>query len=104
MTEKTQHTPGPWLWTHEEDKPHRELIRANTLVGDYDSIAYHGADWPMKDEDAALIAAAPDMADTLKAILDYTDGDGNTLPHARLEAISRIARAAIAKAERSAGE
>ena len=62
---KEQHTPGPWKWLDAEDldvPTAFELVPSEAeYVGQFDSIAYHGADWPMRPADARLIAAAPDL-------------------------------------------
>lgn len=60
-------TPGPWAWANPEEAPtHRELIQEGYGIGDADSILYHGADWPIQEANARLIAAAPDLLTALE--------------------------------------
>ncbi len=59
----SKHTKGPWKWTVPElnTDTHQELHQANFALGEGDSILYHGADWPIEEANARLIAAAPDL-------------------------------------------
>ena len=96
---ETKHTPGPWKWMDAEDDATptaRELIPADAdQIGEYDSIAYHGADWPMREADAQLIADAPAMLSTLAGLLEHCAmvhrqwGDGSN----KAEADAHIERA-----------
>lgn len=86
-----------WKWTdypESEHGCHAELHLAEFEVGEEDSVLYHGADWPMKEEHKAMIAAAPELLAVLNTILDVWDEHkiiGPTVYH--------DARAIIAKAE-----
>lgn len=105
------HTPGPWIFSPERDT-HDSIIHTADAVEKH---GYIGADnggvvgssewiW-IKDEDARLIAAAPDLLEALEGAIgaleqdldagrDSGDADWEGLAFQRLEA----ARAAIAKA------
>lgn len=52
-TKETKHTPGPLEWTRYGWTTRR--IAPGTIL------LYHGADWPITDANACLIAAAPDL-------------------------------------------
>lgn len=81
----TKHTPGPWHWIAGDESTHRELM----IEPGENSILYHGSDWPMKEANARLIAAAPEL---LAAVHAAVDGIDSTAPWAVK------CRAAIAKA------
>lgn len=95
----TKHTPGPWV----VGEPHPTNACAYVCNDEGQEVAtiYYcseggviGKDgiWPEqpnRDANARLIAAAPDLLEALKAILDETGGIGGPFT---------IARAAIAKA------
>ncbi len=102
----TQHTPGPWHFTHETDA-HRARGKFLVVfpVGDpvvvCDVNRHRG---PASEANARLIAAAPELLEALNDMLDefrcdtsYPMGD---VRHAAVEAIAK-ARAALAKAEGS---
>jgi hypothetical protein len=98
-----KHTPGPWVVCPELSAfdIKSESPKARTKLGDTHVIA--SATFTMNapisaDEFAAnarLIAAAPDMADALRAILNVTVQDYSDAAVAR---IADKARAALAKA------
>lgn len=73
-------TPGPWNWQGEV------LCNDEHIVG--------GDSWVFRDADKRLIAAAPELLESLELILSYHD-DGNCVLHK--EDVS-MARAAINKA------
>lgn len=99
MTDKAEHTPGPWSLNGK----HAPWIC--TVGNNIDDPAIFGR--PVADgetylfgdklADARLIAAAPELLEVLEAILG---GSGATVqPYARLEyGVAEKARAAIAKA------
>ncbi len=77
MCEKSEqickHTPGPWLWRGKSGSLHQAgtdgyIYGPAVLepVYDYDS----GVDTSVSDADANLIAAAPDLLQSLKEISD----------------------------------
>jgi len=76
MNEKIKHTPGPWAWIEAgaDDYSggiyHKELVQKEFIGEGEDSILYHGADWPMSDADAKLIAAAPDLLEALRGLFE----------------------------------
>lgn len=89
----SKHTPGPW-------RPKNGTVLANSYEGTHCSdadIAGYGAPLVCEsirtDANARLIAAAPDLLEALKAMLDYYGSHT-----ARVEC-QDMARAAIAKAE-----
>ena len=63
---KLQHTPGPWLF---DEQPHHMRIEGGDgdivchMTGD--SVASHIQDVKIKEANARLIAAAPEMLDWL---------------------------------------
>lgn len=55
---KQQHTPGKWEWIQGESLCHRELIVTEDKGQGQDSIAYHGANWPMTEASNARVVIA----------------------------------------------
>jgi hypothetical protein len=95
----TKHTPGPWtLDGHNLSSVIRCTVPrghpdAKHTCGDYETIAECGGDnWKAN---ARLIAAAPDMLEALRTIVEYGPQSGMKADAPMLIA----ARAAIAKAE-----
>ena len=70
---ESKHTEGPWAWANGNSKTHKELYPSQFNLGEEDSILYHGADWGMKEADANLIAAAPELL----AFVKYLDRNFN---------------------------
>lgn len=88
----TQHTPGRW-----EIGPHQRIISGgwSIRIADGSAIAYVlGEKNPELQANARLIAAAPELLEALKQIVDAADGGGWN----QLDASFLKARAAIAKA------
>lgn len=92
----SKHTPGPWS---AEEGRHNSGVEADnqwgSIVADNYCVAAIWADAPNYKEDARLIAAAPDLLETLRWI-------GRQNPEAYEDFIMECrkrARAAIAKAE-----
>lgn len=92
-----KHTPGPWMapdiMQYEESRIN--IFAEDTCVG----CAYHLTDDPQNADDeckanARLIAAAPDMYDVLKTILDVWDEHKIIGP-----TVYQDTRAALKKAE-----
>ena len=81
-------TPGPWIIR--ETPTHIAVIGANN-----ETLFHDDKRCPAVIEDARLIAAAPDMLDALKLVVDTFEDGG--WPSATIV----IAKAAIAKAEDS---
>jgi hypothetical protein len=99
MSEARKHTPGPWHWRLSDNAtPHiehgdclpdeigmlknRVCVMPSEIMHDYNSLA-----------NARLIAAAPEMLEALKMVLDDPDAlDGRPRT-------AKIVYAAIAKAE-----
>jgi hypothetical protein len=80
----SSHTPGSWTWDHS--------IRGGVIVCDMnaDAIAILGSkEYPSVMANARLIAAAPELLEALKSILD----DRRNVIHVRTEARAAIARA-----------
>jgi hypothetical protein len=89
----TQHTPAPWSieWDHQSNSP--EFIRA-FVDGEMEDIAIISPDTPLAN--ARLIAAAPELLDSLKDLENIL----SCKPYDRDEQkLLVIARAAIAKAK-----
>ena len=100
-----------WKWVNvgsddynNQSGTHMELIQSKYEIGEADSILYHGADWPMDERHANLIAAAPDMLaalqdslDTLEGIACFANGKIKDIVNDSI----KQTRAAIAKAEGS---
>lgn len=93
----TKHTPGPWTARHIQGSNFavQEFdIRAGTYsIFQKDTSAIDGCTVYCSPENAALIAAAPDMLEALKQIAEHKGGPQGGF------SIREIARAAIAKAE-----
>lgn len=80
----SKHTPGPW--SHDGDG---EILAQDNVIVVYS----HGGQRAVQtDEDANLIAAAPDLLEALEGIISAIGGWGSD--RSKLDA----ARAAIAKA------
>lgn len=70
---------SPWKFVPGEEPTHLELVQIAT-PGE-DSVLYHGADWPMKPQDRALIEAAPLMLQALKEIAVCIDPEDDLDQH-----------------------
>lgn len=102
-TSQGEPTPAPWTVTENRNLPHRPI----EVVGHAGNccVASGLGDGPEAAANAALIAAAPDLLAALEKLAPYALQRAETEPpftakyaHADYE----IARAAIAKAKRSA--
>lgn len=80
-----KHTPGPWKVNNVfiENEPNRFIVSQNKWGGN--NIADCGlsgdGSWDVNEANAHLIAAAPEMLEALKGVLDVFDdrcGDGCT--------------------------
>jgi hypothetical protein len=86
------HTPGPWMVTHElreTDETVCDLVNNTWVV-----VQSRLGDW---NADAALIAAAPDLLQACKALVDARDGLVAGLAD-NTERATAMARYAIKKA------
>ena len=94
------HTPGPWRFYAAEEAPNGKPGVYSRYYSDEDVAVCgnHSKAWPLIEADGLLIAAAPDLLDTLREVGAALDADRRARrPHnARLAA--RV-NAAIAKAE-----
>lgn len=88
----TKHTPGPWHWYGARSQRHLHDSNSNSFaqVSMPNSAAYHA--------DAKLIAAAPEMAEALRKIAFEPFGAAEASDRQVLDAITELARAALAKA------
>ena len=92
---RTKHTPGPWVVGPVDDTVVTHLGADGTcyeiaaIDGDYND----PDTWPIMEANARLIAAAPELLDTLTALLEVHDAMGAGQSHAATKA-----RVAIAKA------
>lgn len=60
-----------WKWIFGAEKTHKELVVSGLDEGEVaDSILYHGADWPMDETEARLIAAAPETKEQRDELLE----------------------------------
>lgn len=103
---ETKHTPGPWeVW-----KGHLTVVAGPTkrntsavVSGARRTVAEADCDDfdPTEEElaNAALIASAPELLESLMAIVGETELDGTYAPEVVLDSIRHLAEAAIAKAE-----
>ncbi|HSG19548.1 MAG TPA: hypothetical protein VLA31_02160 [Burkholderiaceae bacterium] len=89
----SKHTPGPW-------RPRNGIVLADSHKGTHcsdEDIAFYGGPLVCEsirtDANARLIAAAPDLLEALKAMLEYYGS------HTACVECQDMARAAIAKAE-----
>jgi hypothetical protein len=89
----SKHTPGPWRiarYNHEDEEARLEMDCNHP-----DGWRWSGWIGVRTEANARLIAAAPDMLDALKGLLDFIE-----IEQLRMDADAlQIARAAIAKAE-----
>lgn len=97
---ESKHTPGPWKWWTTHEGSHRINPEEGGLV-----IASCDTRNPFSYEqeaNARLIAAAPDLLEALKDLLDtsvWADAEGNVTIRLSGEPAVKRAIAAIAKAE-----
>ena len=94
MTSEPNYTPGPWKYAGWDS------VKCDVYQ---DSTAPHGRDKiaeVIREADAALIAAAPDLLEACSAWMDWMDGpgDGTDKTIEEEEAMRADMRAAIAKA------
>lgn len=96
----TPHTPGPWRVSRDRAA---DIRSATMVVRDREqwSVAYlFGCECPRHDKDARLIAAAPEMLEALRAMLEYfVENVGEPLTNAQSRA-SCAARALLARIEK----
>lgn len=93
----TKHTPGPWkfcpvtqkIWTVDTD------LDVGTICG--------GPEMDQWEPNARLMAAAPELADALRAMLAVYCGDDGITPEA-CKAAESMARQALAKTEEETKE
>ena len=98
----SKHTPGPWEWYGPNLLCGGERQSENILnsaddgrpYGDHAALIEHHWDGDVAKANARLIAAAPELLEALKEIVDAADGAG----WEQLDPSFKKARAAIAKA------
>lgn len=98
------HTPGPWKVGYSDGSGAENIPREGAEITDaYDNVIVRGGSpWGdiaygvLQGEDARLIAAAPELLEALKNVLDH---GGTTAGEWVPVAIYKQALAAIAKAE-----
>lgn len=90
----TKHTQGPWMWDSDQIKgdPLNRLRYQVVARGKTVTRCYYSSSDEHAEHDARLIAAAPELLEALKAMIDEDDGG----------MAAEKAKAAIAKAEGSA--
>ena len=99
ISTQTKHTPAPWQVTKHED------CDASIITAGHESIAFVYIDDNEKPAtennraDARLIAAAPDLLEALRIVVDACPACRSEAPHDCTAVGHRLARAAIAKAE-----
>ena len=98
----TQHTPGPWEIVSDHKSPRIESDRGEFVcVASVDAAGFVGLRFPSggaDGPDAHLIAAAPDMYEALKSIVEDHEFCGDDWGDRR-DAWIETARAVLAKAE-----
>jgi len=75
MSDDAKHSPGPWRW-HDGDLV--DAKGASPMRADDRGV------YALNEADARLIAAAPELLDAVKRLLEHTD-----LPPADIEALVR---------------
>ena len=102
MTNKTQHTPGPWTISDEvnADGDETGAYLINTLENQYVPLGdqWRGLAKTYTEANARLIASAPELLEALKE-LHKLDSATNGVETKRYDNAMNAARAAIAKAE-----
>jgi hypothetical protein len=97
----SKHTPGPWRW--DGDPTNIDIFyrdqHAPWLVSANDDIVLGGDMFATEQADAALIAAAPELLEALKAYVSLCGNTAHTVDREGLFAAWEAAEAAIAKAE-----
>lgn len=72
-----KHTPGPWAKALQQTEDHQEAI-VSAKTGKVVACAFHSDSCDLSEEEkanAALIAAAPDLAEALLLLIDATIQD-----------------------------
>jgi len=87
------HTPGPWTISH-ENFGHFKLDAGDVSI--IDGCGYCDSPWLSSEADARLIAAAPDLLEALKKMLDVWE-HGGLKPYPIAKARAAIAKATGAK-------
>jgi hypothetical protein len=94
-----QHTPGPWHWKDGEEEDMPELVAPTGRVCWFgnDTQYYPTAGEPPSEADCRLIAAAPDLLQALRDLVDVMTGrmEGETVAlHNALAALMKADGAA----------
>lgn len=91
----SKHTPGPWQVVEKEHTrgacpsfPHLDYFHIQGPQGDFDT-EVHIACY-LKRADAQLIAAAPDLLEKAKALLDAFGGDTPSWCAAEAQALATV--------------
>ena len=102
----TEHTPGPWRWYWREEADIKgDIADCGVFHEKHPGHAYAIARCPQYENreqweaNARLIAAAPDLLQALKGAAEVIDACVRNTATVPIPGISRIMRAAIAKAE-----
>jgi len=104
MNKNTQHTPGPWELSNDH-KPSPYVIRQVGRFGGLASVKFHGFNKTERAREeqtanARLIAAAPDLLNALRSILDsFVTGEHYETKNPYSRPYVQDALKAIAKAE-----
>ncbi len=96
-----KHTPGPWYMEANEAELYYEvngemqkMIAIGTAKDESPILAYVPTTWDEDKANARLIAAAPELLEACKGVMDMLDGEFPGHP------MSERVRKAIAKAEK----
>jgi hypothetical protein len=104
--ERTQHAPGPWAISDPAEKQSWQILCLNiNEYGNFNVCEIRRDTFGLTEQDKAtarLIAAAPELLETCKAMLKSLESARFFNPNAELKRGMTAARAAIAKAEGSA--
>ena len=76
MTTETKHTPGPWM-ADRADNGATAIILANDPEGHAFNMAYLRYEYPERDANARLMAAAPDLLVALKLVAEAFKNDSH---------------------------
>ncbi len=101
MSDKLTHTPGPWKWCGTQQKPKKFCYLSGQ---DFKGVGVALSGFTENKANAHLIAAAPELLEALKTLLEASRELDQSATHDGLDNCKAItqARAAIRKAEEGA--
>lgn len=96
MKKPMKSTPGPWRWTCNNKYLVQDVADAEVFILENYDDAFEG---PLKEANARLIAAAPELLEALKELEGNARQAAAFVPHILLIGAVEQAAKAIAKAE-----